>query len=758
MESGNPLLEVTLPVPFEAVRAEHIEPATDALLERAQARLDAIGTSSSPRTYDATLGVLDLATEELDYATGLASHLESVLGTPELRDAFAAVTPKITSFYSQILLSEPIYRALRDLDATEEASRLDPARRRYLTKTLADFRRNGAELDDAGKKRLAEIDIEMSELALKFSQNVVDSTAAFELLLPDASRLDGLPESALDAAKQSAESKGRQGYRLTLNGPSYGPAMTYVKDRGIREQLYRAFNTRSSAGGPGGAAFDNTANIGKLVALRQEKARLLGFKHYADLATDDRMAKNGESALAFVNMLRDRLLPAGQRENAELAAFAKENRHEGPLEAWDIAYWAEAQRRAKFDFDEEMLRPYYAVDRVTRGLFEVATSLYGVTIERDPAARVWHDDVTAWRVLDAEKKRLGGFYLDLFPRETKRDGAWMGGVIDRLPGTARERENVAVIVANMTPPRGPGQPALLNHREVETLFHEFGHMMHHILSDVPIRSFAGTRVATDFVELPSMIMENWCWESEALDRFARHHETGEPIPADVKKRMLAARTYRAANGLLRQLGFSTTDLMLHTVYDPERDGDVNEYARQIMERFAPTALPAYYAQLGSFTHLFGASTGYAAGYYSYQWSEMLEADAFSQFREGGILSGEVGNRFRREILARGDTDDPAVLYRKFLGRDPDVSALLTRLGVAAESGFAAAGVVDELRGADGETDAVRARHAVVVARERRFGVDSTIADVTRHVRGELPAAVEGVRRAGGTETEQHVRT
>ena len=682
MKSGNPLLEVTLPVPFAAVRAEHIEPATDALLETAQARLDAIGTAS-PRTYETTLGVLDVATEELDYAANLASHLESVLGTPELRDAFAAVNPKITAFYSQILLSEPIYRALRDLDATDEAKTLDPARRRYLTKTLADFRRNGAELDDKGKTRLGEIDIEMSDLALKFAQNVVDSTAAFEFLLPDDSRLAGMPESALEGAKQSAQSKGKSGYRLTLNGPSYGPAMTYVKDRKIREELYRAFNTRGSVSGPGGAAFDNTTNIGKLVALRQEKARLLGFEHYADLATDDRMAKNGKRALAFVDMLKDRLLPAGKRENDELGAFAKENGHEGPLEAWDIAYWAEAQRRAKFDFDEEMLRPFYSIDRVTKGLFEVATSLYGVTIARDPDAKVWHDDVTAWRVVDVGNKRLGGFYLDLFPRETKRDGAWMGGVIDRLPGTPRERENVAVIVANMTPPRGPGQPALLNHREVETLFHEFGHMMHHMLSDVPIRSFAGTRVATDFVELPSMIMENWCWETEALDRFARHHESGHPIPDDVKKRMLAARTYRAANGLLRQLGFSTTDLMLHTVYDPAKDGDVNEYARKIMERFAPTALPAYYSQLGSFTHLFGSPSGYAAGYYSYQWSEMLEADAFSQFREGGILSAEVGDRFRREILARGDTDDPAVLYRKFLGRDPDVSALLTRLGVAA---------------------------------------------------------------------------
>ena len=685
MPPANPLLEVRVPVPFDQVRAEHVEPAVDTLLARAQQALDAIVAAPSPRTYASTLEALDLATNELDYATGLASHFESVLGTPELREAFAAVTPKITSFYSQLLLSEPLYRALRDLDATEEAKNLDPARRRYLTKTLADFRRNGAELDAIGKKRLGDIDIALSELTLKFAQNVVDATASFELLVEEAdvARLEGLPPGALEAAKKSATGKGKSGYRFTLQAPSYGPVLTFVRDRGLREALYRANVSRSSGKGPGGAERDNTGIIKEVVALRQEKARLLGFSHFADLVTDDRMAKSGKEALAFVTMLRDRLQPGFERENAELAAFAAKHGHPGALEPWDTSYWAEAQRRALFDFDEETLRPYCPLDRVTRGLFEVATSLYGITIERDAAARVWHEDVTAWAVLDGDGKRLGSFYLDLFPRETKRDGAWMGGVVDRLPGTKHELENVAVVVGNLTPPRGPGQPALLNHREVETLFHEFGHMMHHVLSEVPIRSLAGTRVPSDFVELPSMIMENWCWESEALDRFARHCETGAPIPADVKERMLAARTYRAANALIRQLGFSTVDLLLHTEYDPEQHGDIMQYARGVFGRFSPVPLGADYAMLASFSHLFGSAYGYAAGYYSYQWSEVLAADAFGRFREGGILSREIGDRFRRTILARGETEDPAVLYRAFLGRDPDVGALLTRLGVAA---------------------------------------------------------------------------
>jgi oligopeptidase A len=669
-------LSITVPVPFHEARAEHVEPAVDALLARSQERIDAIATA--PRTYEATLGALDFASNELDFAMSVAGHLEAVDGTPEMRAAYNKVLPKVSEFGSKILLSAPLYRALREFAETDEANKLDPARARFLEKTLADFRRNGAELDDAGKKRLAEIDVALSEQTLKFAQNVVDATASFELVVDDVARLSGLPEGAIEAARKSAEEKGKKGWRLTLQAPSYGPVMTFADDRRLRETMYRANVTRATA-----APWDNRPIIREVLALRREKARLLGFEHFADLAISDRMAKTGKDALAFVTMLKDKLTAAFERENEELARFAHEHGHTGPLEAWDVAYWAEKQRRALYHFDEETLRPYHPLDRLLQGLFEIATSLYGVKIERDPAMPTYHPDATAWSVHDDRGRRVGAFYLDLFPRETKRDGAWMGGVVDRLPGTPHERENVAVIVANVTPPRGPGQPALLNRREVETLFHEFGHMMHHILSEVPIRSMAGTRVVSDFVELPSMIMENWTWERAALDRFARHWETGEPIPDDVKDRMLRARTYRAANALMRQLGFSTVDLLLHTEYDEAKHGDVMRFARDVFAKFSPTRLPDDYAMLASFSHLFGSAYGYAAGYYSYQWSEVLEADAFGRFREAGILSRDVGDAFRRTILARGDTEDPAVLYRTFLGRDPDVSALLNRLGIGA---------------------------------------------------------------------------
>lgn len=676
MSRDNPLVSIAVPVPFDAVRAEHVTDAIDLLLARSQARLDAIG--AAPRTYAATLGALDLATSELEFAMNVAGHLEAVEGTPEIRAAYNEVLPKVSEFASKIVLSTPIYRALRELSGTEEARALDPARARFLTKTLADFRRNGAELDEEGKARLAEIDVALAKATLTFAQNVVDATAAFEIIVDDASRLAGMPPGAVAAAKKSAEEKGRKGWRLTLHAPSYGPVMTFADDRSLREAMYRANGTRASGG-----RWDNRAIIREVLALRREKATLLGFSHFADLAIDDRMAKTGARARAFVTMLKDELGAAFVRENEELARFARDGGHAGPLEPWDVGYWAERQRRALYDFDEETLRPYHPLDRVLAGLFDIAKSLYGVTIARDPSLPTWHADVTAYSVTDEGGcccARLGSFYLDLFPRDTKRDGAWMGGVVDRLPGTLEQRENVAVIVANVTPPR---EPALLNHREVETLFHEFGHMMHHLLSEVPIRSMAGTRVVSDFVELPSMIMENWTWEEEALDRFARHFETGEPIPAAVKERMLRARTYRAANALMRQLGFSTVDLLLHTEYDEDEHGDVMRFARDVLARFSPTPLPDDYAMLASFSHLFGAAYGYAAGYYSYQWSEVLEADAFRRFREEGILGRSAGDAFRRTILARGDTEDPAVLYRTFLGRDPDVRALLVRLGVTA---------------------------------------------------------------------------
>jgi len=651
--------------PFDRVRAEHVEPAIAELARGARARLDALATDAGARTFDRTMLALEAIGQPVAEAMGIVAHLESTATTPELRAAYNAVQAPVSELFSSITLSSGVWAKLREYAATDEARALTGTRKRFVDKTLDDFRRNGAELDAAGKARLAAIDAELAEATAKFAQNVLDATNAFELVVDDEAKLAGLPPSAIEAARESAASRKLAGWRFTLQVPSYFPAMTYLHDARIRERLFRAFNGRATSG-----ANDNRAVVGRILELRREKARLLGYATFADLILADRMAKTGGEARRFVQELREKTLAAFERENETLAKFAGR-----PLNAWDVTYWAEKQRLALYDFDDESLRPYFPADAVIGGVFEVARRLYGVSVEPREGVPVWHPSVRAYRMRDAGGREIATFYLDLFPRESKVDGAWMHGILN---GSKDER-HVALICANLSPPVG-GKPALLTHREVETLFHEFGHLLHHCLSEVEIKSLAGTHVATDFVELPSRIMENWCWEREALDRFAKHHETGASIPADVFDRMRRARTYRGANALMRQLGFAAVDLALHCDYSA-KDGDVLAYARKVMQEYSPATLPDDYGMLASFSHLFSDSVGYAAGYYSYTWAAVLDADAFTRFAREGLLSADVGREFRASILSRGDSEDPAVPYRTFMGREPKLDALLERTGL-----------------------------------------------------------------------------
>jgi oligopeptidase A len=477
------------------------------------------------------------------------------------------------------------------------------------------------------------------------------------------------------AARESAERKGKPGWRFTLQGPSYTAVMTYLDNAAIREQVYRAFSTRASGG-----QFDNREIIGKILALRREKAQMLDYRNFADLVLEDRMAHKGDGAKEFVESLKKKTEAAFRRENDELLAFRR--KLEGPaapeLEPWDVGYYAEKLRQSRYDFDEEELRPYFPFERVLAGMYELVQRLYGIEVRQEQGAPVWDSSVTYYSILDADGTRLGSFYADFFPRENKRGGAWMDSLITGLPQGSRP--HLGLICGNQTEPVG-GKPALLTHREVETIFHEFGHLLHHLLSRVEIRSLAGTHVAWDFVELPSQIMENWCWEREALDLFARHYETGAPIPQDLFEKMKRARNFRSANGQMRQLSFATLDLALHIDYDPRRDGDVMAYSFNILQSFAPAKLPPEHAMLAAFSHLFASPVGYGAGYYSYKWSEVLDADAFTRFAKEGIFSAKVGGEFREKILAKGDSEDPAELFRGFMGRDPDPNALLARSGL-----------------------------------------------------------------------------
>ena len=683
-QPANPLLNVASPdVPFHLIGAENIEPAMASLVAQARARLAAIesGAAGPAPTFASTLGALEEMREPLSNAMGVASHLESVVSSPEMRAAYNAVQAPVSELWSSVTLSAGLWSTLKRFASTPEALALEGTRKRFLEKTLDDLRRNGADLDQAGKERLSAIDVELTTLAAKFAQNVLDATTAFELYVDDRAALAGLPESALDAARQSAASRDaatttekKERYRFTLQSPSYVAIMTYLDDAKVRERMYRAYNTRATAG-----ALDNRPVLARIVELRREKAKLLGFTSFADLVLADRMAKSGERARAFVAELHDKTMPFFARENAELLAFRGGS---APMEPWDLSYWSEKQRVARYAFDEEELRPFFAVDAVLAGLIEVARRLYGICVEERAkgSAPSWHPSVRAYAMKDERGALLANFYVDLFPRETKVDGAWMHGIVNGVGGEA----HVALICANVTPPVAD-RPALLTHREVETLFHEFGHLLHHCLSKVEIKSLAGTRVPTDFVELPSRIMENWCWEREGLDTFARHWKTGARIPDVLFAKMQKARTYRAANAMMRQLGFAAVDLALHSGDVPTQGSDVTSIARRVFERYSPAPLPADYAMIASFSHLFSDPVGYAAGYYSYEWAAVLDADAFTRFRKEGLFSADVGRAFRETILEKGDSEDVGELYRRFMGREPSLDALLERAGFVARA-------------------------------------------------------------------------
>jgi oligopeptidase A len=674
----NPLLSPEFRVPFDRIRAEHVAPATEELLRQAREGLEAVAAAASPRTFSNTLRSLDDLGEPLEYAIGVVRHLEAVATYPELRAAYGAAQPQVSAFYSSIPLHAGLWRAVQDFAATEEAARLEGERRRLLTKTIDNFRRHGANLDPDAKKRLEALDVELTQITIKFAEQVLDSTNAFELVITDPAGLAGLPPNAVTAARESAARKGREGWRFTLHAPDYVAVMTYLDDAAVRRQVYEAYSMRATEAGR-----DNRPLIARILELRQEKAQLLGFKNFANLVLEDRMAHDGAHALAFLDDLKGKTEARFRQENRELLEFRRSL--EGPgaaeLAGWDVAYYAEKQRAALYDFDEEALRPYFPLEQAVAGLFELVHRLYGLRIEPHAGTPVWDEAVRYYNVHDEAGEFLGGFYADWFPRENKRGGAWMDALITGGPDGARFRPHLGLVCGNLTPPLA-GKPALLTHREVETIFHEFGHLLHHLLSRVECRGLAGTNVAWDFVELPSQIMENWCWERESLDLFARHWETGQPVPDELFQKMKRARTFRAANAQMRQLGFGYIDLLLHVRYSPERDGDAVGYSRRILQEFSPAPLPPAHAMLAAFTHLFASPVGYGAGYYSYKWAEVLEADAFTRFREHGIFSREVGSEFRRHILSRGDSADPADLYRAFMGRDPDPQALLIRNGLA----------------------------------------------------------------------------
>lgn len=675
--SALPLLTRTAEIPFHVLSAEMIQPTIDQALELASRELASLKETSGPRTFENTMRALDNLGLTLDFSLGIISHLESVATTPEWRKEYNAILPRVTEFKSKIILDEGLWKALKEFAATEEAEALSGERKRYLTKTIDDFERNGADLSPQNKERLSKINTELAELTNTFSQNALDATNHFEFVTTDERDLAGLPASAREMGRAAAAAKGVDGWRFTLQGPSFVAVMTYADSQRIRELFYRAHSTRCASG-----QFDNVKLIYRILELRREKANLLGFKDFSDLILADRMAKHGERAVSFTSELGEKIAPFFRKDHEEISAFVRENYDiaSEQLQPWDMAYYAEKMRLARYEFDEEELRPYFPLPQVLNGLFQIVEKTFGITVKENPALTKWDDSVQTFSAYDATSgELLGHFYSDLFPRENKRGGAWMNGLVthithgDPLP-------HVGLIAGNFTPPT-ESAPSLLTHDEVITLFHEFGHLMHQLCSKTELRSLSMDGVAWDFIELPSQIMENWCWEREALDLFASHHTSGAKIPENLFQKMIAAKNFRSASLMTRQLGFSVIDLELHRTYSRERDGEVLDYCRERLNSFSALPVPKDYAMIAAFTHLFSSPVAYASGYYSYQWAEVLDADAFSRFQREGLLNERVGREFRDKVLSRGDSADPEQLFKSFMGREPNPQALLERSGL-----------------------------------------------------------------------------
>ncbi|MBB5353518.1 oligopeptidase A [Haloferula luteola] len=696
----HPFLADAFHVRWSTLVATAVEPDIRHALDVARARIQKIA-EQDPATadYDSTFGALEEATDLLDRGWGRLNHLDSVCDSPEQRAALNAMLPEVSEFYSSIPLNAKLWSILHAFGESAAVDLLDPVRQRFVEETMQDFTQAGANLPDEEKEQIAAIQAELSKLTKKYSENVLDSTNAWELVVDDEAKLTGLPGSAKAAALANAKAKGlateeKPAWRFTLQFPSMFPVMQHVEDDGIRRQVWEA-----SVGVAATGEFDNTPLIWKILELRQKKAQLLGYAHFSDLTLLRRMARNGETALKFVVDLHERVAAPFEGECQELVAYkaAKTGEPETPLQPWETAYWAEKRRKEEYDLDDEALRPYFPVDRVMAGMFELCSRLFGIRIEEKEAAyfehgarpaesdaiEVWHPEVKFYDLHDAENgEHLGSFYADWHPRESKRGGAWMNSIETGLPpaeGTER-KPHLGLIIGNMSPPVD-GKPALLTHQEVETIFHEFGHLLHGLLSDVPVRSLAGTSVPWDFVELPSQIMENFCWDRASLDLFARHFESGQPIPEELFDRMLAARNYMSASGFMRQLAFGKLDLELHLHLERYAGRDLDEVDAEILEGYkAPLGTPTP-SMARRFGHLFGSPTGYASGYYSYKWAEVLDADAFTRFQGDGVISEKVGREFREHILSKGNSAPVDELYRRFMGRDPELEPLLIRSGL-----------------------------------------------------------------------------
>ncbi len=676
MTPANPLLDFSGLPRFDAIRPEHVGPALDVLLADAEAAV-AAAEAVQPVRWETFVAPLDDATERLWRAWGVVGHLQAVVNTPELRDVYNENLPRITRFGSALSQNLALFRQYQALAASEQAQAFDPARRKVLDNTLRDFRLGGAELAPEQQQRFSAIKEELSALSAKFSQNVLDATDAWSLVIDDESRLAGLPEDVRDAARAAAAKDGSPGWKLTLQMPCYLPVQTYADDRSLRETLYRASAQRASEFGD--AALDNTGNIDRILALRAELAGLLGFDSYASCSIATKMAQDPAEVLSFLRDLAARARPFAASDRAALEEFARGQLGLDALEAWDLAYAADKLKQARYSYSEQEVKQYFSEPKVLGGLFSVIEQLYGLHVQPD-AAPVWHPDVRFFRLVDGAGTLVGQFYLDLYAREGKRGGAWMDDCRNR-----RERSDgslqtpLVYLVCNFG--RGSdGRPATFSHNEVTTLFHEMGHGLHQLLTRIGELGVAGINgVEWDAVELPSQFMENFCWEWEHLQAMTAHVESGLPLPRALYEKMLAARNFQSGMTTVRQLEFGLFDMLLHNQFDATQD-TVLALLDRVRDEVAVNRPPTWNRFPHQFSHIFAG--GYAAGYYSYKWAEVLSADAYAAFEETPDALAETGARFRDEILGRGGSRSAADNFQAFRGRPPSIDALLRHSGMA----------------------------------------------------------------------------
>ncbi len=677
----NPLLENSTLPQFSKIRPEHIEPAIDQLLSEARATITRHLEAGGPYTWQNLIEPIEEAEDRLNKAWSPVGHLNGVLNSEALRDAYNACLGKLSEYATEVGQNRELFAAYQAIHDSPEFAGLEPAQQKIITNALRDFHLSGVDLLVEQQTRYKGISQELSRLGSRYEENLLDATNAWRKLIVDSDELSGLPESALAQAKQAAEAEGEAGWLINLQFPSYLAVMTYADRRELRREHYEAFCTRASDKGPDAGKWDNSEIMEQILALRHEKAQLLGFKNYAEFSLATKMAKSTQDVVQFLEDLADKSWRQARRDLAELKEFAAAEHGLHDLQAWDIGYYSEKMRQHFYQLSQEEVKAYFPINRVLPGLFAIVEKLYGLQVSEISNFDTWHPAVSFYQIVDQDGQLRGRFYLDLYARAKKRGGAWMDDCVSRKKTTDGVQSPVAYLVCNFTPPTG-SEPALLTHDEVQTLLHEFGHGLHHLLTRVDYLGVSGiSGVEWDAVELPSQFMENWGWEREAMPLLSGHYRTGELLPDALFDKMLAAKNFQAGMQMVRQLEFSLFDFKIHQDYDPSRGGRIYQTLQQIRDQIAVVKTPEFNRFPHSFSHIFAG--GYAAGYYSYKWAEVLSSDAFSLFEEKGIFDRTTGLSFLHNILEQGGSGEAMTLFKNFRGREPNIEALLRHNGIAA---------------------------------------------------------------------------